>query len=88
MSRGYQKGVILLFIPLGTILSNLLSSRHGPGSSFLFSLLICMAVSTGIEMIQWKFGIGLAEVDDVVSNTLGGGIGAAIAALARGRLFT
>lgn len=70
---------ILLFIPLGTILSNLLSSRHTSGLSFLLTVLICMVISIGIEIVQYVAGIGLCEVDDVVSNTLGGAIGAAIA---------
>ncbi len=74
---------IFLFIPLGTILSNLLSTEHAHTFTFNVSVGLCMLISIGIEMIQWNFGIGLAEADDVISNTLGGAIGAAIAALVR-----
>jgi len=73
---------ILLFIPLGTILSNLISSKLPTGKATIISVLICMGCSVVIEAIQWKFGIGLAEVDDLISNTLGGTIGAIINFLA------
>ena len=73
---------VLLFIPLGTILSNLLTGKMSTGKATVITVLICMAVSIGIEAVQWKFGIGLAEVDDVISNTLGGAMGAVVALLA------
>ena len=73
---------ILLFIPLGTILSNLISSKLPTGKATIISVLICMGCSVVIEAVQWKFGIGLAEVDDLISNTLGGTIGAIINFLA------
>lgn len=39
------------------------------------AVLICCGVSLLIEMLQYVTGLGLCELDDVVSNTLGGFIG-------------
>ncbi len=58
---------IWLFIPLGTILCRLQSS--------VWIVLIPVVLSVIIEAVQYFFGIGLAEFDDVISNGLGGLIG-------------
>ena len=60
---------VWLFIPLGAILARLGCKR---------SVLICLALSIGIEVCQYLTGLGLAEFDDVVSNVLGGAIGITI----------
>ena len=31
--------------------------------------------AVGIELAQWKWGLGLAETDDVIMNTLGASFG-------------
>ena len=59
---------IWLFVPLGAILA-----RLGAGWK---SVAICALLSVCIETIQYFTGFGLAEFDDVISNTLGGAIGA------------
>lgn len=58
---------IWLFIPLGVILY-----RIKPQMSIL---LIPFAFSLIIELIQYAAGIGFCELDDVISNSLGGVIG-------------
>lgn len=58
---------IWLFIPFGAILYQLY-----PRKIILF---IPIVVSICIEGIQFKFGIGFYELDDVISNGLGGTIG-------------
>lgn len=57
---------IWLFVPLGAILYR--ADRR-------YRWLWCLAFSVGIEILQYFTGIGFGEVDDVISNTLGGWIG-------------
>ena len=58
---------IWLFIPLGTILYNLCPNKT--------VLLIPIIISILIESIQLFVSIGYCELDDVISNSLGGLIG-------------
>lgn len=58
---------IWLFIPLGAILYKLYLRKS--------ILLIPIAFSIVIELIQLTSGIGICELDDVISNSLGGLIG-------------
>lgn len=58
---------IWLFVPLGGILARLGLGRK--------SVLVCTLLSVCIETVQYFTGLGLAEFDDVISNTLGGAIG-------------
>ncbi len=63
-------GNIALFIPLG-IYVHLFRKNKGILSSVIFVMLI----SIGIETVQYIFGIGATDIDDVILNTLGGFIG-------------
>lgn len=58
---------ILLFVPLGAIIYKLFNHPR--------ILLIPVLLSVTIELIQYVTGIGLCEIDDVISNSLGGVIG-------------
>ncbi len=58
---------ILLFIPLTALMYRIYPKRTIILLAFLLSLLI--------ELIQYCLHIGLCEIDDVISNTLGGFIG-------------
>ena len=75
---------IWLFIPFGAAICGMLPGRSRAGKVAL-TVLICAAVSAAIESTQYFAGIGLCEADDVVSNGLGGLMGAAIAAVRKGR---
>lgn len=68
---------ILLFIPLGTILS-----RLKPEWSTARTLVM---ISVGIEFLQYLSGRGVFETDDIISNSLGGLIGLAVGLL---RMYT
>ena len=70
---------IWLFIPLGAILYRLYPRK--------VILLIPLALSVIIEMIQYAAGIGYCELDDVISNTLGGGLGYLAGELAAGTVL-
>ena len=66
---------IFLFFPLGLTLSNALPRRwHRWGRIVLTTLVGCI-LSAGIEYIQYRYALGMAEMDDVICNTLGAFIG-------------
>ena len=58
---------IWLFVPLGTIIYKLFTKKP--------YLLILIAFSILIEIVQYFTGTGLCELDDVISNSIGGAIG-------------
>ena len=58
---------IWLFIPLGTILYRLCAKRK--------ILLLPVAFSVLIELLQRLFRVGVCELDDVISNSIGGLLG-------------
>ena len=64
---------ILLFVPLGTILS-----RLRPKWS---TMRILVMISAGIELLQHVLARGVFETDDIISNSLGGLIGLTIGLL-------
>ena len=66
---------VFLFFPLGLTLSNALPRKwHRWGRIILTTLISCI-LSTGIEYAQYCCALGMAEVDDVICNTLGAFIG-------------
>ena len=58
---------VWLFIPLGAVLYRLYPKKEVLFIPFILSIMI--------EGIQWLAGIGTCELDDVISNSLGGWIG-------------
>jgi glycopeptide antibiotics resistance protein len=63
-------GNIAAFIPLGLYLQVLLKNK-----CFGKSLLIVLATSISIELIQFGLGLGAADIDDFILNVCGGVIG-------------
>ena len=72
-TRNYIIRNIWLFIPFGAILYNIY-----PHQIVLF---VPVIISVLIEVIQFSTGTGLCELDDVISNSLGGWIGYLMARL-------
>lgn len=62
--------------PAGLLLVGFLGDRWKRYGKILLILVICCLLSLGIEHLQYHLGIGLAETDDVLHNSLGGVIGA------------
>lgn len=54
---------IVLFIPLGFLIGG------------WKGLLICFVLSCGIEAVQYFGKLGYCEIDDLINNTIGAGIG-------------
>jgi glycopeptide antibiotics resistance protein len=67
---GNLLGNVVVFVPLGVFLP-VLQRRGGIGSN----LLIVVGASLGVELVQGVFGLGSADVDDLILNTLGGLLG-------------
>ncbi|ALC07057.1 hypothetical protein CDES_13645 [Corynebacterium deserti GIMN1.010] len=73
-------GNIALFVPFGFFLYRVLHSHHRSRFTFLETVLFTGVTSLGIEVLQWVFAVGYSDVDDLLFNTIGGLIGAVIAA--------
>ena len=72
---------IWLFVPFGTAAGGIIRDRLRRGTKAVgWTILISILLSAAIETVQLIAGIGLCEIDDVVSNSLGGLIGALIQA--------
>ncbi|MFB9327096.1 VanZ family protein [Paenibacillus aurantiacus] len=63
-------GNILIFIPVGGYLALFKNKKNAA-----FNLLTIVIVSLLVEIIQGLLGIGTADIDDVILNSLGGWIG-------------
>ena len=68
---------VFLFFPLGLTLSNALPRRWNRWLRIGVTTLTGCLLSAGIECVQYRFALGLAETDDVLCNTLGALLGAA-----------
>lgn len=66
---------VFLFFPLGLTLSNALPRKWHRWGRIILTTLIGCALSAGIECAQYRYALGMAEVDDVICNTLGAFIG-------------
>ncbi len=69
---------VMLFIPLGFFLFLFLTGSHSARKAFLVSVLIGFLISVSVEALQFILSRGMVELDDVIHNTLGTIVGAAI----------
>jgi glycopeptide antibiotics resistance protein len=61
-------GNLVWFVPFGILLPTLTKARLG-------TIFYCFLLSLLIETLQYVFGTGVSEVEDLILNTLGGAIG-------------
>ncbi|HTL08534.1 MAG TPA: VanZ family protein [Chitinophagaceae bacterium] len=66
-------GNIVLFIPLPFFLSLIFNIK-----STARLVLVCFLISLVVEVTQYVAGIGVADVDDIIFNTLGACMGAVL----------
>ena len=66
---------VFLFFPLGLTFSNALPRKWYRWLRIILTTLVGCAFSAGIEYAQYRYALGMAEVDDVICNTLGTFIG-------------
>ena len=77
---------LFLFVPLGLSMPVALPGKTRYRSGL--TILTALAISCLVEYTQYRFGLGLAETDDVIMNTLGAAIGSSaqiISQIAAGR---
>ena len=67
-------GNFVMLLPLGIYLP-LIYKRLRKTYNFFVVLLICFLVSVGIELLQLATSYRSTDIDDVLLNTLGGGVG-------------
>lgn len=68
---------VFLFFPLGLTLSNALPRKWHCWVRIAITTFVGCILSAGIEYAQYRYALGMAEVDDVICNTLGAFLGAA-----------
>ena len=66
-------GNIIAFLPFGFLLSAIWPQKN-PLHSLVLTLLV-MTFSAVVEWLQYNTGVGVADIDDVILNTLGGFLG-------------
>lgn len=71
-------GNIVLFLPLGFLIANMLRGRAR--FPVFETILLSFLVSLSIEVTQFAFALGYSDADDLLFNTIGGAIGATLAA--------
>lgn len=64
---------VFLFVPLGLSLSFVFGGSTG--KRILLTILVGLLLSVTVEVIQYFARLGMAETDDVISNTVGTAIG-------------
>ena len=67
-------GNFVMLLPLGIYLPLIYKSLR-KAYNFFVVLLICFLVSVGIELLQLATSYRSTDIDDVILNTLGGGVG-------------
>ena len=65
-------GNVLWFLPLGLLLPKLWPQRFACGRAVLG---VALLLSVSIEVLQWLFGNGISDVDDVIFNVAGAWLG-------------
>lgn len=70
---------VLLFVPGGLLLYELMPSNKQNASSVLFVFIVITGLSFCIEAAQWHWRLGQAETDDIICNAIGALIGIIIA---------
>ena len=66
---------VLAFVPLGILICTIWQEK-----SWRFKLGVIVVTSVMLEVLQYILGVGASDITDVITNTLGGMIGLAIAA--------
>ena len=60
-----------LFYPVGLLAACILPKKWRDWCRCLLVMVLIFTISTGIECLQYRYGLGLCEIDDVIHNTAG-----------------
>lgn len=66
---------VFLFVPFGLTLSQILPEQWRNGKRMIIAICAGLLLSCFVEGMQYMFSLGRAEIDDVLTNVLGTGIG-------------
>lgn len=66
---------VILFHPAGLLATSLLPQKWKGWCRCLLVVFVLMAMSAGIEFLQYHFALGRCEIDDVIHNALGALLG-------------
>lgn len=66
---------VVLFYPAGLLLGGMMPQKWSFRRGMLYTVLVFMLFSLSIELCQYFLQLGTAEIDDVLHNTLGAGLG-------------
>ena len=69
---------VVLFCPAGLLACELLPKSWSLAKRVILVAVLFALVSAGIEICQYHFALGQAEIDDVIHNILGALIGAVV----------
>lgn len=72
---------VVLFYPAGLLACELLPKDWRRAQKLILTVVPFALISAGIEVCQYRFALGQAEVDDVIHNTLGALIGAVVSSI-------
>ena len=61
---------VFLFVPVGLSMPNILPRKMHP---VILTVVFAVLLSGCIEYLQYRYGLGRCEVDDVIMNTVGQG---------------
>lgn len=76
---------ITLFYPAGLLGCEALPKQWNKYWKLLLNIAIFLLLSIGIEHFQYRFGLGQAEIDDVIHNTLGVLIGGIVSRIRKSK---
>lgn len=71
---------VCLFVPLGAFVGNGLAGSKAAAvlktrNIIALTAMIGLGVSLAVEILQYAYGLGRAEVDDLICNTVGMAVG-------------
>lgn len=72
---------VVLFYPVGLLACELLPKDWCRAKKVILTVVLFALLSAGIEVCQYHFALGQAEVDDVIHNTLGALIGTMVSSM-------
>ena len=65
----------LLFVPGGVLLTAVLPKGWNPCVRAVLVFILLGGFSTGIELLQFQYALGVAEADDIFCNAMGAAVG-------------
>ncbi len=62
---------VFLFLPFGLFVGSLMPKKLPAVLEIVLTFLLGIAFSVGIEYVQYKYSLGICEIDDIICNSFG-----------------